>query len=310
MITTKPITVTSGMISSSTVAYPDVGENLWSSAVTYAAGATISYSINGVFHRFQSKQASNLNHIPVAYPDDATNAWWIDLGYVNKLAAFQLERNTQTITTSPYTVRINPGQRVGVIGVGNVEADTVTVNVYNAASELLYTQINSLLTRSVYDWYSWTYAAFTQLKSNLFINLPLNSTHTFELSFAKASGQVKVGFIVPGMPLDIGKALMGGTGVRMLNFSVFERDEFGEVKVTVRRNIDKVNYQLMIESARLNAVRHMLADLNGVVTMWAGIENSDHPYFENVFTIGMYKDFGNTIEQSNFVQADIEIEAV
>lgn len=310
MITTNPVRVSSSMVTASSVAYPDTGESVWSSAVNYAAGATVSYSINGTFHRFESKQSGNLNHIPSAYPDDASNAWWIDLGYVNKLAAFQLERNTQTITTSPYTVSVDPGERVGCIGIGNIEADSVRLRVYNSSAVLLYDQTNTLLSRSVYDWYSWTYAPFQQLKNTLFNNLPLNSGNTFDLTFTKSSGSVKVGAIVPGMPLDIGRALMGNTGVRMINFSLFERDEFGEVKVTVRKNIPKVNYQLLIDAPRFNGVKRMINDLNGVVTMWAGITDADHPYFESVFTIGICKDFGNVIDLPNYIQADIEIEAL
>lgn len=310
MITTKPINVTMSMLSSSTVPYPDTGETLWNSGTNYAAGATVSYQINGVYHRFESKQGSNLNHIPQAYPDDKNNAWWIDLGYVNRISAFQLERSTQTITASPYTVKINPNDRVGVVGIGNVEADSVTIKVYNSSGTLIQTQTKNLLVRSVYDWYSYTFAPFQQLKSTLFTDLPINSTYSIELTFLRATGSVKVGAIVMGMPLDIGRALMGGVGVRLINFSLFERDEFGESKITIRRNIPEANFQLLIDKPRLNAVLRMLNDLNGVVTMWAGTTEAEHGYFENTFVIGMYKDFGNTIDQPNYVQADLKVEAI
>lgn len=310
MITTDPIRVTSSLISDSSVPYPDAGETLWNSGTNYAAGATVSYQIDGVYHRFESKQEFNLNHIPVAYPGDATNAWWIDLGYVNRLSAFQLERNTQTLTASPYTVTVNSGQRVGIIGIGNIQADSVKVEIFNAAVELVYTETKNLLLRDVYDWYTWTYAPFYQVRGTLFTNLPINSGYSFKLTFLRSSGQVGVGAIVPGMPQDIGLALMGGAGVRKLNFSTFERDEFGESKITVRRNIPKVNYQLRIAKDKLNSTLRLIDDLNGVVTMWAGVTESSHGYFENTFVIGMYKDFGNTIDQPKYVQADIEIEAI
>lgn len=310
MITTNPIIVTTSMVSDSSVPYPDTGETAWNSGTNYAAGATASYQIDGVYHRFESKQGGNLNHIPVAYPDDKTNAWWIDLGYVNRLAVFQLDRNTQTITASPYTVAVNSGQRVGAIGIGNIEADSVKLEVFTASAELVSAQTKSLLLRDVYDWYSWTYAPFYQIRSTLFTNLPLNSGYTFKLTFLRSSGNVAVGAIVAGMPQDIGRALMGGVGVRKLNFSTFERDEFGEVKITKRRNIPKVNFQLRIDRTKLNGVGKLIDDLNGVVTFWAGIENSQHSYFENTFVIGMYKDFGNLIDQPDYVQADIEIEAI
>lgn len=310
MITTNPIRVTSSMISSSSVPYPDAGETLWSSGTSYALGATVSYQINGVYHRFESKQSANLNHIPVAYPNDATNAWWIDLGYINRLAAFQLERNTQTITASPYSVSINPAGRVGVIGIGNIDADSVTLNVRDVSSNIVKTETKQLLGREVYDWYTWTFSPFDQLKNTLFTDLPLNSAYTFDLTFNRSSGSVGVGAIVPGMPVDIGRALLGGSGVRLLNFSTFERDEFGESKITIRRNIPRATYQLRIDKARLTSVFRLIRQLNGVVTMWAGIADSGHGYFENTFIIGLYKDFGNTIDQPSYVQADIEIEAI
>lgn len=310
MITTNPIRVTSSMITDSSVSYPDTGETAWSSGTTYALGATVSYQVNGFYHRFESKQAGNLNHIPEVYPDDEDNLWWIDLGYVNRLAAFQLERNTQTIGASPYTVSINPSERVGVIGIGNIDADAVTVTVKNSSAEVIYTETKELLSRYVYDWYSWTYAPFEQVESTLFTNLPLNTSYTFDLQFTRSSGDVGVGAIVPGMPIDIGIALMGNVGIRLLNFSTFERDEFGETKIIIRRNIPRGNYQLRIQKNRLAGVIRAINQLNGVVTMWAGITDAGHGYFENTFIIGLYKDFGNTIDHPEYVQAEIEIEAI
>ncbi len=310
MITCKPVDITMAMLTSSTVPYPDTGETLFSPAVSYSAGATVSFAINGIFHRFESKQGSNLAHTPQAYPDDAGNAWWIDLGYVNKLAAFQRSRNTQTVATSPYTVKIAPLASVGVIGIGNTECDTVTLNVYDATNVLVKTKTIAMNGRDVYNWTTWTFAPFDQIVATMFSEVPMNSTNSYELTFTRASGLVKVGFIIMGMPVDIGRALMGGAGISMLNFSTFERDEFGESKVTVRRNVPKVNYQLRIAKAKLNNVIRVINKLNGEVTLWAGVENAEHGYFENTFVIGMAKDFRNVIDQPNFVSADIEIEAL
>lgn len=308
MITARPLTVTEEMITASSVSYPDTGETAWSGATTYALGDTVSYLIDGYYHRFESKQASNLNHAPTAYPDDATNAWWLDLGYVNKFAAFNLTRNTQTITASPYTVTIDPGERVGVIGAGNVDADSVQIDVYDGAT-LVHTETKSLLSRDVYDWYTWTFAQFDQVDGTLFTDLPLTSTNTINLTFTRATGDVGVGAIVIGMPYDIGVAQYG-TGIRRLNFSTFERDEFGEVKITVRRNIPRVNYTLIMNKDRLNGIKRTIDELNGKVTLWAGIVESDHGYFDSVFLIGLYKDISYSLEYRDYAKAEIEIEAI
>jgi hypothetical protein len=308
MITCIPITITESMITDSSVAYPGAGETAWNSGTTYAAGDTVSYLISGFYHRFESKAGTNLNHIPEAYPDDSANAWWLDLGYVNRMAAFQLERNTQTITASPYTVSIDPGERFGVVGIGNIDADDVQIDVYDGAT-LEHTETKTLLSRDVYDWYTWTFAPFDQIKSTVLLDLPIKSTNTIDLTFTRSSGDVGVGAIVVGMPINIGRALVG-TGIRRLNFSLFERDEFGESKVTTRRNIPRVDFSLIIDKDRLNGIIRLIDQLNGVVTMWSGIVEVDHGYFESVFLIGLYKDFGYTLDYPRHAKGDIQIEAI
>lgn len=308
MITVDPVRLTMAMITSSTIPYPDTGESSWSAVVNYGLGATVSYQISGVWHKFESKQAGNLNHLPTAYPDDATNTWWLDLGYVNEIAAFQLERNTQAVTTSPYVVAIDPGDRFGAIGIGNIQADDVVLEVYNGAT-LMHTETKELKKRDVYDWYSWTYEPFYQVQGTVFTDIPINTNYTFKLTFTDGTGTVKVGSIIPGVPLDIGRALIG-TSIKRLNFSLFERDEFGETKITIRRNIPRLDYTLLIDKVKINNVMRLLDDLNGLVTFYAGIVETEHGYFDSVFVIGLYKEISYQINLPNHVNANIEIEAL
>jgi len=308
MITTDPVRLTMADITSSTVSYPDTGEAAWSTVVTYAAGDTKSYQIDGVWHRFESRQGSNLNHLPTAYPDDASNLWWLDLGWVNQIAAFQLDRNTQTITTSPYVVAVDPGERFGAIGIGNIQADDVLLEVYDGAT-LIHSETKELKRRDVYDWYSWTYEPFYQVQGTIFTDIPINSSYTFKLTFTDSTGTVKVGSIIPGVPLDIGKALIG-TSITRLNYSLFERDEFGDTRITIRRNIPRLQYTLLIEKAKINNVMRLLDDLNGLVTFYAGIVETEHGYFDSVFVIGLYKEISYQLNLPNHVNAAIEIEAL
>lgn len=309
MITCNPIRVAMADITASSVSYPDTGEGAWSAVVSYSLGATVSYQIDGVWHRFESKQGSNLNNLPTAYPDDTTNAWWLDLGWVNQLALFQLERNTQTIAASPYSVSVDPNDRFGVIGVGNVIADDVTLEVYDDSAALVHTETKIMKKRDVYDWYSWTYEPFYQTSGTLFTDIPMSTLYTFKLIFTDSSGTVKVGAVVPGVPLDIGRALIG-TSIKRLNFSSFERDEFGETKITIRRNIPRLDFTLLIDKVKINNVMRLLDDLNGLVTFYAGIVETEHGYFDSVFIIGLYKEISYQINLPKYVNGSIEIEAL
>ena len=306
MITAEPIKIVDSMITSSTVPYPDTGESAWVAGTIYANGAKVSYQIDGVFHRFESLQDSNQAHPPEKYPNE--NQWWLDLGYVNKLAAFQNDRNTQTVTASPYIVSIDPNERFGAIAVGNIDADSVTVEVLNG-SEVIYTKTNQLKTRDVYDWYSWTYEPFYQASGTIFTNLPINSDNTCRITIINGGGSVKVGSILIGLPTDIGLAQYG-TGIRRQNFSTFERDEFGETKITIRRNIPRINFSLVIDKRKVNNVRRLLDELNGIVTFYAGIVETEHGYFDSVFLIGLYKDVSYSLDLPDYSRAEIEIEAI
>lgn len=308
MITGDPITVTNAMITSSTVPYPDSGETLWVSSTSYAAGATVSYVINGIAHKFMSKQDTNQSHIPKAYPADANDPWWIDLGYVNKLAPFQADRNTQLVTNSPYVVELTTGKRVGAIAIGNVVADTVTVEVLDGAT-VIYTDTRELFSRMVYNWYTWTYAPFDQIDGTLYSSIPILSSYKIRLTFTKASGQIKVGSIIPAVPFDIGLARFGAN-ISRINFSSFDRDEFGETKIDIKRNIPRVDFELIIDKGKLNSVKRLIDKLNGKVTFWAGIVEANHGYFESVYLIGLYKEFSYVIDQPGFARARIEIEAL
>lgn len=306
MITAYPISIVSSMILSSTVPYPDTGETAWVSGTIYAKGAKVSYQIAGVYHRFESLQDSNQNHFPEKYPNE--NLWWLDLGYVNKFAAFQNDRNTQTITASPYIVSIKPNVRFGSVAIGNVQADTVTLEVLNG-SDVVYTRTKNLKVRNVYDWFSWTYEPFYQSTGTVFTNLPINANNTFKITISDGSGTVKIGSIIAGLPLDIGRAQYG-TGIRRQNFSTFERDEFGETKITIRRNIPRVSYSLIIDKKKLNNVQRLLDKLNGIVTFFAGIVETEHGYFDSVFLVGLYKDVSYSLDFPDYARADIEIEAI
>jgi len=311
MITGTPAVVRDAQITSSTVAYPDTGETLYDAGTTYGLAATVSYLIGDLYHKFESKQAANTGNTPQVYPDDAANAWWLDLGSVNKTAMFQLDRNTQTIeTSSPLMVDVDPGEMVGAIGIGNIIADDVTADVYDSTAALVKTETKSLLERHVTDWYTWTYSTFRQVKNTIFTNLPLNPTHTFKLTFTKSSGDIKVGGVVPFVPFNIGNAQYKAK-VRRINFSSFERFFDGEVKITPRRNAPNLDLVLHIKKSKLNGIRAMIDDdLNGIVTAWAVLDDSDDDYFDSGFVIGICKDIEYSLDHPDDLFASIQIEGL
>lgn len=311
MITLNPIVIRGAAVTSSTIPALEADEVAWTTSV-YAVGDTVSYAIGTLTYKFECKLAHTgaAGKEPEAFPDDEANLYWIDLGAINRYAMFQLERNTQSIeTASPLIVEVNPGDRVGAVGLGNLVADDVTLDIYDSGAALVSTETKQLLTRYVYDGYDYFFTPFRQVKDTIFDGLAMNTTHTFKLTFTKASGSIKVGSVTPGTPFNIGSAQYQAK-VRRLNFSSFTRTFDGETKITLRRSVPKVTLRLIIDKARVNAVQALIDDLNGVVAPWAGIVETTDGYFESVFIVGLYKDFQISLDYPNHAVADIEIEAM
>lgn len=310
MITGRPIKIRGAMVTASTVPYPDTNETAWADGTPYVAGDKRSYLIGDLYHKFECKLAHTSDaatgKVPEAYPDDENNAYWIDLGAVNKFAPFQLERNTQNSADSPYVVSVDPSARVGAIAIGNIVADSVTLEVLSGAT-VVYTETKNLLSRDVYNWYTWTYAPFRQITKTLFSGLPMNANYTFKLTFTKAAGKVKVGSIIPAVAFDIGKAQFKAKVTRE-NFSTFNRTFDGEAKIIKRRNVPGNQLQLIQSKAQVDGIKNIIDDLNGEVTFWAAVETDTDPYFESLLTIGLYKSYFYSVENAVEAIADIEIQ--
>lgn len=309
MIVIKPVTIRAAQLSSSTIPYPDTGETLWNSGTTYAAGNTVAYEIDGLLHKFESRQGGNLNKIPKAYPDDADNAWWIDLGAVNRYNMFYLERSMQSAAASPLVVEIAAGERIGALAIGNIEAaDSVRIEVTIGGSNV-YDITQNLRTREVYSWYDWQYQPWRQMKSFIALDLPAHTGAIIKLTFTKGTGNVQPGKIVVGMPFSIGETEYK-IRARGLNFTQAVRDRFGGVDITPIPSIPRTVQTVEIDKEKLNQTAGIINDLNGVITAWAGLSNPLDGYFDSAFVIGFYKETEYVIDNPKTSYLSIEIEGI
>lgn len=310
MIVIPPIEMDSTKVTSSTIAYPDSGESAWSSAdVSYSLGQTVSYWATAEFpNKFQCIKAhtSSASNAPALYPNE--NEFWLDLGAANRFAMFQLERNTQSSAPSPLIIEITPDDRVGAIGFGNMDADYVQVQVYNGA-ELVFDETKQLLDRAVANWYEYFYSPIRQVQNTLFLDLPILATARIKITLTKDAGNVKVGFIVMGMPFNLGATEYKATA-RALNFSDISRDEFGEAKLTKRRSIPETTQTVLVDKEDVDQVGVILNELNAQVALWSGLSNPLDGYFNSLFVIGIYKDTEFNFDYPEYTLLNIKLEGI
>ena len=109
-------------------------ETAWADATVYAVGAT-SYSTTA-HHNYECLTAHTSDIatgkvLPVL--PETENTYWIDVGATNKYAAFDLDRNKQTVYASPHVWVITPGERVNSICLQSMSANTLTIKVTSTA---------------------------------------------------------------------------------------------------------------------------------------------------------------------------------
>ncbi len=285
-------------------------ETAYNAGTTYALGDTVSSSTS---HRcYESLAADNVGN-PLPVLPETTTTKWLDVGPTNRYAMFDLSRNTQTVSASPLTVVIAPGERVNTIGLAGLSANQVQISatsvmgggtVYPSAYSESPTGIFDLNTRIVNDGYDYCFEPFTTLPSMAIFDIPPFSDIIITVAITATSGNVKCGALVCGTYRYIGDVQYGATNDG-LNFSTIDRDVFGDATLIPRRTIPKIDLTLRISSLRVNRCKETRILLNAIPALWTGIDDNSSEWFDMLTILGVYTQY--KIGQVRDSQAEINV---
>lgn len=294
----RPIQITPAKIlsSSATEIYPT-----WSSTTTYALGAKVVYSDK----IYESLIASNLNKQP-----DTNATSWLDVGPSNKTAMFDLQVNTQTVTTSSLTVVFQPGSIFNAVSFLNVIGENVTITVRDSPSgSVVYTESVSLDSSSirVFDWYTYFFEDFDFRTEILFQNIPPYPNGVVEVTVTtNTASTVAIGSTSVGTIVDLGHTQYGlNYGIR--DYSVKETDEFGNTKFVQRAFSKRMSPNLMVENTRLNYIGKVLENLRATPTVYIA---ADDPIYSGTIIFGFIKDWNIEISYPNHSMISIEVDGL
>lgn len=314
MIVVTPLLITDAMLTSSTVPEPDVGETLWTS--------TVAYAIDDVRIRPNHRKYRCVKAIPVNTvtppENDAFLAGetvtaaksWQDIGATNRRAMFELERNNASSSAGTMTIVLTPGQRVGALFLGGLQATKVTVAVTLNGQLLKGYQVSRVARRTT-SWKTYFFGKFILLPSLLLADLPPSTgaviTITLENSFGSA---VKCAALVIGTGEYIG-GVQKKAKSDALNFSGTNRDTFGNVAFVPRRTVPRTDQVLELPKGLVNTVRDLRTALNAKVAVWSGLDDfSDDGYFESLLILGFYRQFAIDLDQPKDALVTLELEEI
>lgn len=292
----RPITFSDAILTSTSVSETVAAYN---AGTTYSLGQQVR---SDATHRlYESLANSNLGNALT----DATK--WLDIGPTNPWAMFDTLNSTQTSASNEIVVVFEPGSRVDVIGLLNINAATARVVAEDATDGVVFDETKSLATTSgIIDWYTYFTEPADDLETDaLFTGLPaLYSGLTFTVTLTYTGDTVACGALVAGLAKVAGVTLAdASTGI--LDYSRKATDDFGNVSITERGYANRGNFRIFAENSNIVSVQRLLAEFRATPALYVGSEN-----FANTFIYGFFRDFSISIEQPNHSYISIELEGL
>ena len=296
----KPITITSGMLTSS-IAEIDTGEVAWVLGTTYAATDVRTYNTR----KYERLVAGT----DTVAPDLDANKW-LDVGPTNKWAMFDTLRNTASTAPATITVTIAPGQRISALALMQCNASSATVTMTVGGSPVYGPITFNMLKRSPTRWSEYFFGTFKPKPALVLFDLPLYSASTITVVLTRSSGPVSIGAMCLGVPVYVGGTQYNAVS-SALNFSTIERNVFGDANLLQRRSVPKTDQITWIPKGNVNSLLDLRSEINAVPCVWSGLDDrSDDDYFDSLLILGIYKEFSINLAFLENAQVTLQLEEV
>lgn len=269
--------------------------NEYNPATTYTFESDIptnaSVARYGTYY-YRSLINGNIGNTPTSYE----NVKWIKWEVSNKFAMLDLSAQTKSTYAGDMYVEFSQN-RMSTLGIGNYEADKITIEIKNSSDTVLWTyHTESSVNEFIVDYYSYIYEDYNYEVDRAFkINLPIIGDKV-KVTFHKSTeaATTSCGFLVGGTPVSIGETLYG-VNFQFTSYAVKEFDDFGSLTITKRAVQDLVDFETMIDSSDLPAMKREVKKIYNDIVMFIVDESEDSKY-ENLITLGTIQDVSTILE--------------
>lgn len=297
-----PIDITDAKLISSSVPEDDYPE--WVAGMTYALGDKVI--MTSTHKIYESVQASNTGHNPTS-ETTTVPVWWLDLGYTNRWKMFDLYRNTQTLAASYIEIKLALGERVDSVALVGLIGDTATISM-TSDDVVVYEKTMTLTIRKTLTWYDYFFESFGVLPAVAVFDLPpfTNGEITVRIDGYNGAG---CGSAVFGKSNYLGQVELQAVS-DALNFSVVERDAFGNSTLVPRKSIPKTNQTIMSPKDNTDKLILLRNDLNAKPAVWSGLDDATDGYFNALLILGYYRQFLISLEYPQHTLIQLELEEI
>jgi len=290
------LTATDAVLTASNVATDDAPEYNNSTSYTQGDQVIVLGTTQRLFEALQSSSGS----FPPDNPDD-----WLNLGAINRFKMFDGGTNTQTITSGSIDVTLEPEGVTNSFSLFNLDAAEAQVTLTDDTEGVVFDETYNLVDNTaVVSWYAYFFEPIQQATQLTDLGLPAYGGATVDIKLTNPGADAKCGLAVIGREADIGSTVFG-TSVGIRDFSRKEVDEFGNFTIVQRRFFREVDYDIRIETSRVQFVQRLLAERRAQPTVYIGdVKNPE------TIVYGYYRDFDIVLSNPSISNGTIEVEGL
>lgn len=277
----------------------------WATGVAYSVGEQVQ--VLGTHHRVYEALEASTDVFP---PSDPLK--WLDRGATNPWRMFDTQvgsdRQTESTDSSgSIEVTVAVEERVDTLVLFNVEGSQLVVTSRDGTGATLLEYTTNLLSLPPETgWWDFFFGRRTDTKVVVVSGLGIVRVGTIEVSLISDTGVAKIGKMVIGEEYEIGCTRFGSS-VGIVDFSRKERDEFGNNYIVQRRYIDKVDYDIQLDTETVYEVREFLASVRSTPAVYIGSESG--MYLATV-VLGFYRDFSIILQGRTKSACTLQVEGI
>ncbi len=289
-----PTDITAAMLTQTSLPENDAPE--WSAATAYAAGARVMTAATHTL--FEAVKPST--GLPPASTPDA----WLRVGPTNCWAMFDDSLTTRSTASQRITVTLRPGILTTLALINLLGVQTVRVTMIDPVEGVVFQEEHDMLEKNVRNWWEYFFIPPTRRESLILFDIPSYPLASIKVEL-EGPAEIGVGLLALGVLKEFSAGVEMGAQISIDDYSVKERDEFGNVNLVERAFSRRASWKFHIPNGDVDGFVRTLAALRAKPCVYIGANRMD-----TMTIYGFYRDFTVNVQYPNHSDVSIQIEGM
>lgn len=275
MIVNVPLTIGDANLVSTNIPENDYGG--WNVGTAYTVG---NNCISTTSHQAYECLIAHTGQDPDTNPVDGNgDPYWLTLGATNRWKAFDQKISDPVVNTAGSTVEyeINangsvPITAVTLLGCSGQSAQLVVTDPTDG--EVFNKTVSLIDTTMIVDWYAYHFDPARVKAEAIFENIPPYASAAHDITVTDTSDDPQLGQAALGQSYTLGVTLYGTT-VSIDDYSVKDRDDFGNAIIVERPFARIVDFDFVVQTSHARRVQLLLSQLRATPAVFHAGTNTE-----------------------------------